>query len=164
MGNQLSSPPDVVTVFFGANDAALPAPDGEHFHVPLPQYKANLHQIVSHIKVKATPTHPSCPTSINCSRSIFQKELVLGRRVGAKLLASIDEFLCTDPKRFFKNVISLPLSAARYKLTDFISLLGIVNTFVCLILWVACTCQHICVSYHSLYDDLADYKGYCFNG
>ncbi|KAH9575847.1 hypothetical protein CY35_01G132600 [Sphagnum magellanicum] len=50
---------------------ALPVPDGEHFHVPLPQYKENLHQIASHIKVKATPTHPSCPTSINCSSSIF---------------------------------------------------------------------------------------------
>jgi lysophospholipase L1-like esterase len=69
--SELSSPPDVVTVFFGANDAALPVPDGEHFHVPLPQYKANLHQIVSHIKVNATPTHPSCPTSINCSSSMF---------------------------------------------------------------------------------------------
>jgi lysophospholipase L1-like esterase len=68
---KLSSPPDVVTVCFGANDAALPVPDGEKFHVPVPQYKANLHQIVSHIKVKATPTHPSCPTSINCSNSMF---------------------------------------------------------------------------------------------
>jgi len=63
--------------------------------------------------------------------SFFQKELVLGRRVGAKLLASIDELLCTNPDRFFKNLITLPLSAARYKLSDFISLLGIVNTFVC---------------------------------
>ncbi|KAH8960365.1 hypothetical protein BDL97_06G128300 [Sphagnum fallax] len=53
---QLSSPPDVVTVFFGANDAALPVPDGEHFHVPLPQYKANLHQIVSHIKSNSETT------------------------------------------------------------------------------------------------------------
>jgi lysophospholipase L1-like esterase len=70
-GNQLSSPPDVITVFFGANDAALPVPEGKHFHVSLPQYKANLHQIASHIKVKATPTHPSWPTSINCSSSVF---------------------------------------------------------------------------------------------
>ncbi|CAK9275446.1 unnamed protein product [Sphagnum jensenii] len=53
---ELSSPPDVVTVFFGANDAALPVPDGKHFHVPLPQYKANLHQIVSHIKSNSETT------------------------------------------------------------------------------------------------------------
>ncbi|KAH9546864.1 hypothetical protein CY35_11G004000 [Sphagnum magellanicum] len=51
-----SSPPDVVTVCFGANDAALPVPDGEKFHVPLPQYRANLHQIVSHIKSNSETT------------------------------------------------------------------------------------------------------------
>jgi lysophospholipase L1-like esterase len=53
---ELSSPPDVVTVCFGANDAALPVPDGEKFHVPVPQYKANLHQIVSHIKSNSETT------------------------------------------------------------------------------------------------------------
>jgi hypothetical protein len=31
--------------------------------------------------------------------SFFQKELVLGRRVGAELLASIEEHLCTNPKK-----------------------------------------------------------------
>ncbi len=56
--------------------------------------------------------------------------------MGAELLATIEECLCTNPKRFFKNLITLPLSAARYKLTDFISLLGIVNTSVCHI--IAC--------------------------
>jgi lysophospholipase L1-like esterase len=55
-GNQSSSPPDVVTVCFGANDAALPVPDAEKFHVPLPQYRANLHQIVSHIKSNSETT------------------------------------------------------------------------------------------------------------
>jgi lysophospholipase L1-like esterase len=99
-----SSPPDVVTVCFGANDAALPVPATEKIHVPVPQYRANLHQIVSHIKVKATPTHPSCPTSINCSNSIFNsffhKELVLGRRVGAELLASLKSICALIPNGF----------------------------------------------------------------
>ncbi|KAH9546861.1 hypothetical protein CY35_11G003700 [Sphagnum magellanicum] len=51
-----SSPPDVVTVCFGANDAALPVPATEKIHVPVPQYRANLHQIVSHIKSNSETT------------------------------------------------------------------------------------------------------------
>ncbi|KAH9312163.1 hypothetical protein KI387_027198, partial [Taxus chinensis] len=42
--------PSVVTVFFGANDAALLGRSNERQHVPLTEYKANLHQIITHLK------------------------------------------------------------------------------------------------------------------
>ncbi|KAJ4768920.1 GDSL esterase/lipase [Rhynchospora pubera] len=42
--------PAAVTIFFGANDAALLGRQSEKQHVPLPEYKHNLRQIVSHFK------------------------------------------------------------------------------------------------------------------
>ncbi|CAK9222476.1 unnamed protein product [Sphagnum troendelagicum] len=51
-----SSAPEVVTVFFGANDAALPDRGSQRQHVPISEYKANLHQIVSHIKGNSETT------------------------------------------------------------------------------------------------------------
>uniref|UniRef100_A0A0D6QZP6 Uncharacterized protein n=1 Tax=Araucaria cunninghamii TaxID=56994 RepID=A0A0D6QZP6_ARACU len=47
---QSSHPPSVVTVFFGANDAALLGRSNERQHVPLQEYKTNLHRIVTHLK------------------------------------------------------------------------------------------------------------------
>lgn len=40
-----------VAVFFGANDACLPDRCGAFQHVPLHEYKHNLHSIVSFLKV-----------------------------------------------------------------------------------------------------------------
>lgn len=40
-----------VAVFFGANDACLPDRYGAFQHVPLHEYKHNLHSIVSFLKV-----------------------------------------------------------------------------------------------------------------
>lgn len=45
-----SKAPLVVTVFFGANDAALLGRSSERQHVPLIEYKENLHQIITHLK------------------------------------------------------------------------------------------------------------------
>ncbi|XP_057834896.2 GDSL esterase/lipase At5g62930 isoform X2 [Cryptomeria japonica] len=45
-----SKQPSVVTVFFGANDAALLGRSSERQHVPLTEYKSNLHQIITHLK------------------------------------------------------------------------------------------------------------------
>lgn len=47
---QSSKPPLVVTVFFGANDAALLGRSNERQHVPLIEYKENLHRIITHLK------------------------------------------------------------------------------------------------------------------
>ncbi|MBA0662475.1 hypothetical protein Goklo_006585 [Gossypium klotzschianum] len=44
--------PLAVTVFFGANDACLPDRYGAFQHVPLDEYKRNLHSIVAYLKVK----------------------------------------------------------------------------------------------------------------
>ncbi|KAJ7516622.1 hypothetical protein O6H91_22G064800 [Diphasiastrum complanatum] len=44
------NPPVLVTVFFGANDAALPDRKSKAQHVPLSEYKENLQRIVSHLK------------------------------------------------------------------------------------------------------------------
>uniref|UniRef100_A0A0D6R2W6 SGNH hydrolase-type esterase domain-containing protein n=1 Tax=Araucaria cunninghamii TaxID=56994 RepID=A0A0D6R2W6_ARACU len=46
-----SHPPSVVTVFFGANDAALLGRSNERHRVPLEEYNANLHHIVTHLKL-----------------------------------------------------------------------------------------------------------------
>lgn len=43
--------PVAITVFFGANDAALPDRTSAYQHVPLDEYKHNLHSIVSFFKV-----------------------------------------------------------------------------------------------------------------
>ena len=45
------SAPLAVTVFFGANDATLPDRCSAIQHVPLHEYKQNLHSIVSFFKV-----------------------------------------------------------------------------------------------------------------
>lgn len=44
--------PLAVTVFFGANDACLPDRCRSFQHVPLDEYKQNLHAIVAFLKVK----------------------------------------------------------------------------------------------------------------
>lgn len=45
-----ADPPAVTTVFFGANDAALPGRASERQHVPVDEYKENLRKIVQHLK------------------------------------------------------------------------------------------------------------------
>ncbi|KAK8503983.1 hypothetical protein V6N13_092792 [Hibiscus sabdariffa] len=49
-GSGGSEPPLAVTVFFGANDACLPDGYGAFQHVPVDEYKRNLHSIVSSLK------------------------------------------------------------------------------------------------------------------
>lgn len=54
--------PLAVAVFFGANDASLPDRYSAFQHVPLDEYKQNLHSIVSFFKVYfLTPTRASSP-------------------------------------------------------------------------------------------------------
>lgn len=45
-----AAPPVALTVFFGANDACLPDRYAAFQHVPLDEYKQNLHSIVSSLK------------------------------------------------------------------------------------------------------------------
>ncbi|KAL4585006.1 hypothetical protein LXL04_009619 [Taraxacum kok-saghyz] len=45
-----TTPPIATTVFFGANDAALPERTSERQYVPLEEYKENLRKIVHHLK------------------------------------------------------------------------------------------------------------------
>ncbi|KAL1810330.1 hypothetical protein DCAR_0730020 [Daucus carota subsp. sativus] len=45
-----TTPPLAVTIFFGANDAALSGRTSERQHVPIEEYKENLRKIVHHIK------------------------------------------------------------------------------------------------------------------
>ena len=49
--------PDLVTVFFGANDAALPDRACARQHVPVEEYRANLKAIVGHLR--ALPGRPA---------------------------------------------------------------------------------------------------------
>lgn len=51
----LADPPVAVTIFFGANDAALPERNSERQHVPTEEYKENLKKMVLHLK-KCSPT------------------------------------------------------------------------------------------------------------
>lgn len=46
-----TAPPAAVTIFFGANDAALLGRTSERQYVPLEEYKENLRKIVKHLKV-----------------------------------------------------------------------------------------------------------------
>lgn len=46
-----TKPPSAVTIFFGANDAAILGRTSERQHVPLDEYKENLKKIVLHLKV-----------------------------------------------------------------------------------------------------------------
>lgn len=48
-------PPVATTVFFGANDSALPGRNSERQHVPIEEYKENLRKIVNHLK-ECSPT------------------------------------------------------------------------------------------------------------
>lgn len=48
-----TTPPLAVTVFLGANDAALLGRTSERQHVPVQEYKENLRRIVHHIKVNS---------------------------------------------------------------------------------------------------------------
>ncbi|OAY47788.1 GDSL esterase/lipase At5g62930 [Manihot esculenta] len=50
-----SKPPVAVTIFFGANDAALKGRTSERQHVPVEEYKENLRKIVQHLK-ECSPT------------------------------------------------------------------------------------------------------------
>ncbi|CAM6108707.1 unnamed protein product [Calypogeia fissa] len=52
-----SNPLLLVTVFFGANDAAIPNAIHAHLHVPLEEYNENLHKIIAHIKKQSASTH-----------------------------------------------------------------------------------------------------------
>ncbi|KAE8669800.1 GDSL esterase/lipase [Hibiscus syriacus] len=49
-GSEGADPPLAVTVFFGANDACLPDGYAAFQHVPVDEYKQNLHSIVSSFK------------------------------------------------------------------------------------------------------------------
>eukprot|EP00250_Pteridium_aquilinum_P006705 c16569_g1_i1 orf=285-1001(-) len=42
--------PVLVTIFFGANDAAIPGGSHDRMYVPLPEYKDNLLKIISHVQ------------------------------------------------------------------------------------------------------------------
>ncbi|KAJ8440291.1 hypothetical protein Cgig2_012727 [Carnegiea gigantea] len=46
----LAKPPVAVTIFFGANDAALPGRNSDRQHVPIKEYTENLRKIVEHLK------------------------------------------------------------------------------------------------------------------
>ncbi|MCL7031583.1 hypothetical protein MKW94_022416 [Papaver nudicaule] len=50
-----SNPPVAVTIFFGANDAALLGRTSERQHVPVEEYKENIRKIVRHFK-ELSPT------------------------------------------------------------------------------------------------------------
>ncbi|GAB2221205.1 hypothetical protein Drorol1_Dr00012376 [Drosera rotundifolia] len=45
-----AKPPIAATIFFGANDAALPGRNSERQYVPVDEYKDNLRKIVQHLK------------------------------------------------------------------------------------------------------------------
>lgn len=53
-----SGPLALATVFFGANDAALPDRTSGKQHVPLGEYTDNLIEIVKSIKVAVFPSFP----------------------------------------------------------------------------------------------------------
>ncbi|KAF2311416.1 hypothetical protein GH714_022799 [Hevea brasiliensis] len=50
-----TKPPVAVTIFFGANDAALKGRTSDRQHVPVEEYKENLRKIVQHLK-ECSPT------------------------------------------------------------------------------------------------------------
>ncbi|KAL9274762.1 GDSL esterase/lipase-like protein [Drosera capensis] len=45
-----AKPPIAATIFFGANDAALPGRSSERQYVPVDEYKENLRKIIQHLK------------------------------------------------------------------------------------------------------------------
>lgn len=51
------SPPRLVTIFFGANDASDPSASHAVLHVPLPEYNENIRKIVAHVKKQSASTH-----------------------------------------------------------------------------------------------------------
>lgn len=50
----INGAPVAITIFFGANDACLPDRYGAFQHVPLLEYKQNLHSIVSFFVVSSS--------------------------------------------------------------------------------------------------------------
>ncbi|CAI9087325.1 OLC1v1021373C1 [Oldenlandia corymbosa var. corymbosa] len=56
-GGGYEAAPVCVTVFFGANDASLPNRHAAFQHVPIDEYKQNLHSIVSFFKKRWPSTH-----------------------------------------------------------------------------------------------------------
>ena len=48
---QVGLPPVATTIFFGANDAALPGRTSQRQHVPVEEYRQNHKTIVNHLKV-----------------------------------------------------------------------------------------------------------------
>ena len=48
-----TKPPAAVTIFFGANDAAVLGRANERQHVPIEEYKENLRKMVHHLKVQS---------------------------------------------------------------------------------------------------------------
>ncbi|CAI5509960.1 unnamed protein product [Closterium sp. Naga37s-1] len=56
-GDTSIPPPALVTVFFGANDAALPGRRSGKQHVPIPEFKENLRVIVTHLQSLGPNVH-----------------------------------------------------------------------------------------------------------
>ncbi|CAI7924608.1 unnamed protein product, partial [Closterium sp. NIES-54] len=56
-GDTSIPPPALVTVFFGANDAALPGRTSGKQHVPIPEFKENLRVIVTHLQSLGPNVH-----------------------------------------------------------------------------------------------------------
>ncbi|XWS60738.1 hypothetical protein CRYUN_Cryun07bG0061500 [Craigia yunnanensis] len=50
-------PPVAITIFFGANDAALIGRNSERQHAPIEEYKENLRKIVNHLKLQFSSLH-----------------------------------------------------------------------------------------------------------
>ncbi|KAJ0083045.1 hypothetical protein Patl1_10571 [Pistacia atlantica] len=63
--------PVAVTVFFGANDACIPDRCSAFQHVPVHEYKQNLHSIISYLKV-------SLPSTLLCISINHTTQLTVG--------------------------------------------------------------------------------------
>ena len=80
-------PQDLVTVFFGANDAALPDRTAFKQHIPLPEYRQNLTEIVTKLRaarfrhiVLISPPPVSEPHRIAYARAVYGVELKQSER------------------------------------------------------------------------------------
>lgn len=63
------TPPTVVTIFFGANDAALLGRTSERQYVPIEEYKENLRKFVNHLKVSSLVGDIN--SSIDCKTALY---------------------------------------------------------------------------------------------
>jgi hypothetical protein len=104
----------------------------------------------SRLKQHLPTLHVQLVSIVQTPYFIFPERVGVRKKSGSRITCIIEEHLCTNPKRFFKNLIALPLSAVRCKLTIssgclelsthfyvwFFGLLALVNTFVCHI--IAC--------------------------